>query len=137
MRPITNINRAHTTAPHWISGRLKEKRYCLQGQNALAAAQPWRGLSPVKWRICLIGPDASVFICEYSYSSNSFNLQCDTLAARAFVHVAMRFDELTERKYRSFQWDEHTIGCQLVDITQRALQCYLVLDDAQFRLAGV
>lgn len=116
MSCLPNLNDAHTQAPHWISGRRKAITVLFTGQNAPAAAQPRCGLSPVKWRICLISSGASVFICEYSYSSNSFNLQRHPFAARAFVHVSVRFDELTEWKYRSLQWDKHPVGCQLVDI---------------------
>ena len=106
------------------------------GLGARAAAQPSNGLSPAKWRICPIHLDACAFICEYSYRSNSFNLQRHPLAAWAFVHVAVRFNELAERKHRGLQRYQHAVGGQLVDITQRALQRHLVLGDAQLRLAG-
>ena len=65
-----------------------------------------------------------------------FNLEGDPFAAWAFVHVAVCFYKLGKREDPSLERQQHAVGGHLVDVTQGALQCDLVLDDAQFRLAG-
>lgn len=106
------------------------------GPDGRCAFQTTRGFNPVKWRICPMRPGFARLIYESSYTSNSLNLQRYALAARAFVHVTVCFYKLVERKHCGFQWHQHTVGRQLVDVTQGALQGNVVLNDAQLRLAG-
>src|SRR3546814_294009 len=74
--------------------------------------------------------------CAGGESGRVDYLKGDALAAGAFAHVAVGFDKLGERKDPGLEWQQHAIGGQLIDVTQCPLQSHLVLDDAQFRLAG-
>lgn len=74
--------------------------------------------------------------CARQGSDRVGDLKGNTFTARAFAHVAVSLDKLGEREDPSLEWQQHTVGGQLIDIAQCSLQGHLVLENAQFRLAG-